>query len=454
MMLSKVKNTSDLTEGPFFKKVLWFAVPLILTGLLQCFYNAADVAVIGFFRGQQALAAVGSTVSLNNVIVNLFMGFSVGAGVLVAQAVGAKEEETLEKIVHSAILLAGVFGVLVATVGYVLTPWLLRLLDTPETVLHGAVRYMRIIFLGIPALMVYNYGASMVRSSGDSKRPLIFLSISGAVNVLLNVTLVAGFGMGVEGVGIATIVSQYLSAGMILCFLYRGRGLLRFSFSRLRMNRWAMGRMLCIGIPSGIQSSLLSLSNVFLQSSINAFGDAMVAANSAANNLEGFVYVAMNGVAQSAQTFAGQNAGAKKPRNLPKILGISWLYGIGLWVVGCVLLLGFREFFIGLYAPDNPEVLRLAVDRMLVMLPTSFLVTLSTTVTFVLVGLGKSLYCMVISLISYCGFRIFWLMAIYPKIGTPQSLYYAHPISWFFVTILGTVGFFVVYRQLLREQTE
>ena len=287
--MARAKQELNMTEGPFLGKVVRFCIPLILTGLLQCLYNAADLAVVGMFRGEIALAAVGSTGSLTNLIVGLFMGLSVGGGVVLAHQLGAQEYDRVSKTVHSSLLTAGILGIFVAVLGLFLAEPMLALMDTPETVLPYATRYLRIIFLGVPGSMVYNYAAALVRSTGDTKHPLIFLSISGIVNVALNLVLVAGFGMGVEGVAIATIASQYLSAVMILIFMARSESSIHFSPKRLRMDGATVRRILAIGIPSGIQSSLFSLSNVMIQSSINSFGDTVMAGNSAASNLEGFV---------------------------------------------------------------------------------------------------------------------------------------------------------------------
>ena len=287
------KREVNMTEGPFFKKILVFVIPLILTGFLQSLYNAADLMVVGRFRGDLALAAVGTTGSLTNLIVGLFMGLSVGAGVVVAQYLGALNHKAVERVVHSAISIAAILGVAVGVIGFVFAPTLLRMMDTPDTVLNYAVLYIRIVFLGMPAQMMYNYCASMLRSTGDTFRPLLFLSISGLVNVLLNVVLVVVFGMGVEGVAIATAASNYLSAIMILVYMHRQEGCMHVSFRKLRMDRHIIGKILYIGVPSGLQSTLFSLSNVMIQASINSFGDVVMAGNTAASNLEGFIYIIM-----------------------------------------------------------------------------------------------------------------------------------------------------------------
>ncbi len=449
---TKPQKELNMTEGPFLGKLIRFAIPVVLTGLLQTFYSAADLAVIGSFRGELALAAVGCTGSLTNLAVNLFMGLSVGAGVVVAHHLGAGERDRVEKTLHSSLLLAALLGVFAALFGVFMSETLLRLIDTPENVLPYGTRYLRIIFLGMPANMVYNYAAAMVRSTGDTKRPLIFLSISGFVNVALNLVLVALFGMNVEGVAIATITSQYLSATMILIFLMKSDGILHFSFRKLRFDKASVRRVLAIGVPSGIQSSLFSLANTMIQSAVNSFGDVAVASYSAAGNLEGFVYVAMNSVYQTAMTFTGQNVGAKKYRNLKRItlLGIVAATVVGLVMGGIILL--FSDFFVGLYAPDNEPVLAYTRERLAIILPTYFLCGVMEVLAGVLRGMGKSVFTMINSLVGACAFRILWVKTIY--LFVPRDIvwiYLSWPISWVLVILANLVCLIIFYRRLTHS---
>ncbi len=326
---------------------------------------------------------------------------------------------------------------------------LLRLIDTPETVLPYATLYLRIIFLGVPANMVYNYAAAMVRSTGDTQHPLLFLSISGMVNVLLNLLLVVVFGMGVEGVAIATIVSQYLSAVMILVFMARSQGYIRFSLRLLSLDGSSVRRVMAIGIPSGIQSSLFSLANTMIQSAVNSFGDVAVASYSAAGNLEGFVYVAMNSVYQTAMTFTGQNVGAKKYQNLKRIalLCIAAATIVGL-LMGCVILL-FSEFFVGLHAPNNAVVLAYAKARLSLILPTYFLCGVMEVLAGVLRGMGKSMFTMINSLVGACAFRILWVKTIFFLV--PRDLFWIYlswPISWVLVITANLICLILFYRRL------
>ncbi len=446
------KKTANMTEGPFLKKIIIFVIPLILTGLLQCFYNAADLAVIGQFRGELALAAVGSTGALTNLIVGLFMGLSAGVGVVVAYYMGAMRYKTVSRVVHNSILIAAILGVIVMGIGIALAPILLRWMDTPETVLPGATLYVRIIFCGIPASMMYNYCASMLRATGDTKRPLFFLSVSGLANVTMNLLLVAVFGMGVEGVAIATITSQYLSAVMILTYMSRTDGVLKFSFRKLRLNRLIVKKILAIGIPSGIQSSLFSLSNVMIQSSINFFGDVVVAGNAAGGNLEGFVYIAMNAMYHAALTFVGQNVGAKKYHNIKRITLCCTLCAtvIGLAVGGVILLFG--GFFVGIYASE-PDVIAAGLTRNWAILPFYWMCGVMEALCGAIRGMGKSMTTMVISLLGACVLRVVWCKTLAVWFRTVNMVYWCWPVSWVVVIVASIIAFAYFYKQLIRQQS-
>ena len=434
MATAKMRNM-DMTKGPFLKKIIWFAIPLILTGVLHQFYNAADLVVVGMFDGQIALAAVGATGSLTNLVIGLFLGLSVGAGVSVAHHIGEKKENEVQKVVHTSILLSFILGITIAVIGYVLAPTLLAWMGTPENVISFSTLYVRIIFMGFPAQMVYNYAASMLRSAGDAKRPLIFLAISGLVNVALNFLLVAGLRMGVAGVAIATIASQYLSASMILVYMLRTEGPLHLSFRELRLNRSKVSKILYIGIPSGIQGTLFSLSNVLIQSSINSFGDTVMAGSAAAGNLEGFIYIAMNAMYHVSLTFVGQNVGARAYHNIKKIMvySLSVVTAIGL-TLG-ILLFVFHESLVGLYAPDNPEVMAAAVERLLVIAFTYFMCGTMEVLCGGLRAMGKSVTSMIISLCGACAFRILWLATVFQWINTPTSIYLSYPASWILTNV-------------------
>ena len=443
----------DMTNGPFIKKLILFAVPLILTGLLQSFYNAADLAVVGRFDGEIALAAVGSTGALTNLILGLFMGLSVGAGVMVAHQMGAMRYRAVERVVHNAVLIAAILGLVVGMIGFVGAPYFLRMMDTPDTVIKDATLYLRIIFCGVPASMLYNYCASMLRSTGDTKRPLIYLAISGLVNVALNLILVCFFSMGVAGVAIGTIASQYLSAAMILVYMHRTDGVMHFSFRKLGLRKNIMKQMLNIGIPSGIQGVLFSLSNVMIQSSINRFGDVVMAGNSAAANLEGFVYVAMNAMYQATLTFVGQNVGAKQYKNIKKVLfgSLLWVTVIGV-ASGCFILL-FDDFFTGLYITDGAAK-EAATTRLFLILPVYFMCGIMEVLGGALRGMGKSMTTMIKSLIGACALCIVWCNLIFVIFEEPKitHIYFSYPVSWLLVILLHIVFFVISYRKLAHPK--
>ena len=456
---SSTKKEVNLTEGPFLKKIIVYVIPLIFTGLLQCLYNAADLVIVGRFRGSDALAAVGTTGALTNLVVGLFMGLSVGAGVVVAHHVGALEYKRVSRVVHTAVVMAASLGVIVGTVGFIFARTFLMWMDTPDTIIDAATLYLRIIFCGVPASLIYNYCASMVNSVGETKRPLIFLAISGAVNLLLNVVLVVGCGMGVDGVAIGTIASQYLSAILIIGYMMKTDSCIKFSFKKLCFDLVCVKKMLVIGVPSGIQSVLFSLSNVLIQSSVNSFGEFVMAGNAAAANIEGFCYVAMNAVYRAALTFTGQNYGAKKYKNIKTIAlqTVGCATVIGLFVAVVSLL--FKDFLLGLYISGEgltPEAFETTFNaglkRFYYILPLYFMCGIMEALCGVMRGMGKSTATMIFSLVGACGLRIFWIQVVFKYlIPTIEGVYISYPISWFLVISLNAIYVFYFYRRLMRD---
>lgn len=451
--MHRLKKTVDMTEGPFLKKMIAFAIPLIITGLLQSFYNAADLIIVGFFRGDVAVAAVGSTGSITNLTVGLFMGLSVGSGVAVAHYVGAKQPEDVKKVAHTSILISAILGVVIAIVGFFMARTLLSWMDTPADVIEHSTLYMKIIFLGVPASMVYNYAASMIRSVGDSTRPMIFLAISGLVNVVLNFALITMFGLGVDGVAIATIASQYLSAIMAIVYMTRTSGPLRLSLRNMKISPSKVKRILYIGIPSGIQSSLFSLSNVLIQSSINSFGGAVMAGSAASSNIEGFVYIAMNSIYHVALTFIGQNVGARKFKNIRRLTAYSSAI-VAVVGIGCaVILMIFRYPLIGLYV-DDPASVEAGITRFMIIIPTYFLCGLMDVFCGTLRALDRSVTAMVISLCGACGLRILWIETIFRLHATPISIYVSYPVSWALTAACHLIFTIIAARKLLHEKNK
>ncbi len=449
MFSHREKKKVDMTEGPFLKKMILFAIPLVLTGLLQCLYNAADLVVVGQFRGDVAVAAVGSTSSLTNLVIGLFMGLSVGSGVLVAHYIGARDDREVKKVVHTSVLLSVILGTVIAAVGFGLAELLLRLMDTPAEVLPYATLYMRIIFLGVPGSMLYNYLASVLRSAGDSKRPLIFLSISGVVNVVLNVFLVTAFGMGVEGVAIATIISQYLSAIMALIYLMKTSSVLRFSFKDLKLDFSKLKRILYIGVPSGIQSSLFSFSNVIIQSSINSFGDDVVAGSAASSNIENFIYIALNAVYHVTLTFIGQNVGAKKYKNIRRITIYSVLIVCGMGIIFSSLGIILRYQLMGLYV-SSEEAINAALSRFMIIVPLYFTCGCMEVFCAGLRAFDRSVTAMIISLAGACGLRILWIQTVFRLFPTPESIYISYPVSWIITALFHLLFMIFAAKKLMK----
>lgn len=448
----KVKNEVNMTEGPFLKKIVVFIIPLILTGLLQCLYNAADIAVVGQFRGDIALAAVGSTSSLTNLIVGLFMGISIGAGVIVARYKGEGNPNMLRRSVHTAFGLSLIAGILVMIIGLLVSPAILRWMDTPPTVIEYSILYIRIIFLGMPALMVYNFCAAMVRSVGDTKTPLIFLAISGILNVLLNLMFVALFGMGVEGVALATIISQYFSCVLIIVYMYKNTASMQLRFKEVRLELGIIKTMLYIGIPSGIQSSLFSLSNMMLQSAVNGLGDVVMAGSTAAGSIEGFIYIAMNALYQTSLTFIGQNVGAGRYKNIKKILPLCVALVTAVGLVGSLGVLLFRDFFLGLYIPEGGLALEAGIERLWIVLPLYFLCGVMETFTGALRSMGKSITAMVIALFFACVLRIVWVKVIFPHPASLTVIFISYPITWFLAAACGLAAFMRTYKKLTLDK--
>lgn len=446
------KSAVITKKESYFKRILLFALPLMLTGILQSFYNAADLIVVGRFEGETALAAVGSTGSLTNLILGMFTGLSVGAGVCVAHAVGAKNDRDVRETLHTAVIVAVLLGAVVAVIGFVLAPKLLVLMGTPDDVLDMASLYVKIIFLGSPASVLYNYCASMLRASGDSKHPLIFLVISGLVNVVLNVIFVAVLHIGVAGVAIATITSQLVSDVLIMRHFRKIKGALHFSFKRLRVHKDKLKKILVIGIPSGIQGSLFSLSNVIIQSSINSFGSAVMAGNTAAANIDGFYYQAYHAFYDCALTFVGQSMGAKRYKEIKKIVVTSVL---------CVLLVGailvsigliFKNVLIGLYITDSSEAFAVASERYMILVTLYFLCGIMEIGSGTLRGMGRSVSSAIISLVFACGLRIVWIATVFKVWNAPMCVYVTYPISWILTSAVSFVFVAFAVRKEIRLQ--
>ena len=451
--MQRLKKTVDMTEGPFLKKMLAFTIPILISGLLQCFYNAADLIVVGQFRGETAVAAVGSTGSLTSLCLSLFLGLSVGAGVCVSHHIGANEPKEARKVLHTSVILSVVLSVVIALAGFFLAPSFLSMMGTPENVHPQATVYLSITFLGVPGSLLYNYLAAIMRAAGDSKRPLIFLAISGLSNVGLNLVFITVFGMGVEGVAIATIVSQYLSAAMALVYLMRTDGDIGFSFKELKFSVQKMRKILYIGVPSGLQSALFSFSNVLIQASINNFGDDVMAGSAASSNIEGFMYIAMNSMYHVTLTFVGQNVGAKKFNNIRRLTAYSAIIVTIIGIVSGGLLVLFKDPIIDLYV-DSSAAAAAATERFVLIGFTYFMCGLMEVFCGTLRALDRSITAMIISLTGACALRIIWIETMAQWIHVPFTIYISYPITWF-VTMLTELLFVIfVSRKLLDEHRQ
>ena len=419
----------DMTTGALIPKLIRFSLPLMLTGILQLLYNAADVIVVGNFAGHTALAAVSSTGSLINLLVNVFMGLSVGASVTIAQAYGAGDVPRMRKAEHTAMTLALFMGIGVGILGIFLARPMLRWMDSPEDVIDGATLYVQIYFAGMPANMLYNFGAAVLRAVGDTKRPLYYLTVSGLVNVALNLLLVVVFHMSVAGVAIATVVSQVVSMVLVLLCLLRSHGAIRLEIRECRVDGPSALKMIRIGLPAGLQGSLFSISNVLIQSSVNSFGSLVVAGNGVASNIEGFVYTAMNAQHQACMTFASQNYGAGKYNRVRNTLwcclGIVITVGLGMGLI----VYAFGAPLMSLYNSE-PEVIANGLIRMGIILPTYFLCGMMDVMVGQLRGIGYSIMPMIVSLAGACGLRIVWIMTVFAANPTLYTLYISYPISW------------------------
>ena len=436
----------DMTSGPLLGKILLFSIPLMLSGILQLLFNAADIIVVGRFAGSGALAAVGSTSSLINLLINVFVGLSVGVNVLVARYYGAQNDRDVSETVHTAVTTSIVSGLILVVLGILLANPLLRLMGTPEDVLGQSVLYMRIYFLGMPVLI----GAAILRAIGDTRRPLYFLFASGVVNVCLNLFFVVVLGMGVDGVAWATVISEHISAFLVLKSLMGAPGALKLDLKQLRIHTRKLKRIVKIGLPAGMQGAIFSISNVLIQSSVNSFGSIAMAGNTASSNIEGFVYTAMNAVYQTNLSFTSQNLGGRKYSRINKIMYIC------LGVVTAVgVILGFTAVAAGdgllhIYSSD-PEVLHYGMLRLEIICGTYFLCGIMDCMVGSLRGLGYSIIPMFVSLTGACGFRVLWVFTVFAAYRSLDVLYLSYPVSWAITALAHMVTFHKIRRKLPRQ---
>lgn len=449
--MEKKRYEIDMVNGPILHKMLLFTIPLMCSSILQLLFNAADIVVVGRFAGDNSLAAVGSNSSLINLMTNLFMGLSIGGNVLAARDFGAGSDEELSKTVHTAMLLSLISGVILTVAGVIFAPQLLHIMNTPDNILPLASVYLRIYFVGMTAMMVYNFGSALLRSIGDTKRPLYYLITAGVINVVLNLIFVIRLHMDVAGVALATVISQCISAFLVVRCMMREQGGIRLMPRRLRIHREKFAQIVRVGLPAGFQGMVFSLSNVVIQSSVNIFGETVVAGNSAALNLEGFVYVAMNAFHQAAVSFTSQNMGAGKRERIGRILLTAEGCVIVTGVVLGWLMYGFGRPLLHIYT-DSPAVVEAGMVRMAIILLPYAVCGMMDVMVGVLRGIGYSLSPMVISLLGACGLRLVWIATVFqiPLLHRISTVYLSYPITWT-VTFLAQFLLYLYAQKKLKE---
>ena len=450
---ARVSYRMDMTEGPLTTKIIKFTIPVMLSGILQLLFNTADVIVVGRFTGKTALAAVGSTGSLINLLVSLFMGLSIGTNVLVARYQGAKDDKAVSETVHTSIALGIVGGLILLIIGVVATRPLLEMMATPEDVIDQSTLYMRILFFGMPLNLILNFGAAILRAIGDTKRPLYYLTIAGVINLFLNIFLVTVFSLGVAGVAIATVISEGVSCGLILLCLKHETGAIRLYFNRIKINPSKCVDIMKIGLPAGLQGCIFSISNVLIQSSVNSFGSTVMAGNAAASNIEGFVYVSMNSLHQTCISFTSQNFGAGKFKRIKKVL-INCLVIVA--ITG--LVLGNSAYFFGKYLlsayNNEAEVISYGLIRLSIISTMYFLCGLMDVMVGAMRGIGYSILPMIVSLVGACGLRIVWIYTVFVKFRTLDILFISYPVTWTITFLSHLVCYYIVtrkYKDKFRE---
>ena len=436
----------DMINGPLFGKIVLYTLPLIAAGILQLLFNTADMVVVGRYAGSNALGAVGATASLINLLINVFMGLSVGANVAIAHYYGAGRFEELSRSLHTAISLSIICGFILLVIGQLFSEPMLILMGTPKDILPLSVSYMKIYFCGMPVMLLYNFGAAILRAVGDTKRPLYYLSLAGVINIILNLIFVIRFSMGVRGVAWATNISQAVSAILIIRCLIKNEGPCRLSLSKLCLDKKETSRIAKVGLPAGFQGAIFSISNVLIQSSVNSFGAIAVAGNTATCNLEGFVYNSMNAFHQTAISVTGQNMGAKNMKRVQRVLVICLLCvtatGLGMGLLG----FAFGSELLGIYSTD-PAVIAFGLRRMAIIFPTYFLCGVMDVMVGSLRGMGFSIMPMTVSLLGACVFRIIWIMTVFAINHTPEFLYVSYPISWFITAAVHLICIFTIARR-------
>lgn len=448
--IKRNKYEIDMCNGTIMDKLISFSLPLMLSGILQLMFNAVDIIVIGRFSGSQSLAAVGSTTALINMFTNLFIGISLGANVLSARFYAAGKDKEMSETVHTAITLALISGIIMVFVGLIFAKPVLELMDTPDDVINLSTLYMRIYFMGMPFFMLYNYGASILRAVGDTKRPLFYLIVAGIANAGLNMCLVIIFHLGVAGVAIGTVISQLISSILVLRCLYRSETSYQLRFSKLKIQKEYLKQIFQVGIPAGVQSTVINFSNALLQSSVNSFGSTAMAGYTAANNILGFLYASINAVTQACMSFTSQNYGVNKPKRMDRVMidciilsvGVSLVLGCGSYAFGGEILKIYTE---------DPEVIRCGLEILALTTVTYFLCGVMDLFPGALRGMGASAVPMILSIIGTVGTRIVWIFGVFPAHRSLKILFVSYPASWTLTILMQAVCFYFVRKKVHRE---
>lgn len=449
-LTKKNKFEVDMINGPIFSKILIFSMPLMLSGILQLLFNAADLIIIGKYSTPNALAAVGATSSLVNFFLNVIIGISVGSNVIVARYIGARKDKEVHDAVHTSIAVCLILGVVVGLIAFILSRPILAAMSTPSNVIDLSVLYIHIYFAGLPATVLYNFGSAILRATGDTKRPLTYLCIAGALNVILNLIFVTQFGMSVDGVALATVISQCLSAFLVIRCLMKSDANYKLKLADLKVNMSIFFKILQIGLPAGIQGMLFSISNIIIQSSINYFGELAMAGSTACQSLEGFVYTSMNAVYQTTLSFTSQNYGAGKFDRIKKILFecILLVTVVGLILGNLVYL--FAPELLGLYTNDA-EAIRYGVIRVKIICTTYCTCGLMEVFCGSLRGLGYGILPMIVSLIGACGLRILWISTVFQKHHTLEVLYMSYPVTWIITIMAHATCLFIIWNKKKKQ---
>ncbi len=446
-------KSADMCSGSLYKNIFVFSMPLMASGLLQLLYNAADVIVVGRYAGQESLAAVGTTGAIINLILNIFIGLSGGVSVAMARAVGAKNDHDIHDVVHTSILISFIAGAFLTVAGSLLAHPMLKLISVPDDIMPQAVAYMRMIFYGMIPSMLYNFGSAILRSKGDTKRPLYIVSVAGIINIILNLWFVIQFKMGAAGVGLATSVSQTVSAVLVLMLLMRETDSSRLILKKLKLNKKQLMFIVKIGIPAGMQGATFSLSNVVIQSGVNSFGSACMAASAASCNIEGFMFTALNTFSQASMTFISQNIGAEKYDRIGKTIRVCYVYAGILSVF--VALLGYfgGAMLMKIYCPGEREAIIIGHERLKIIATTYFLCAFQDILCGSLRGMGASFSGMIISILGVCGTRLIWIYTVFRRFHSFNVLLISYPLSWIATGIMYIILYIIVKKKYTQRIT-